>query len=137
MIEDLYKSTVPLKKGVAEFLAGLSKAGVRMCIATVTDKYLVEAALTRLKVRQYFGEIITTAEVGCGKNDPNIYRTALAYLGTEKHETLVFEDVLHALMTAKNDGFPVAAVYDKHELRQTEMKENSDYYITNYETVKI
>ena len=137
MIEDLYKSTVPLKKGVAEFLAGLSKAGVRMCIATVTDKYLVEAALTRLKVRQYFGEIITTAEVGCGKNDPKIYRTALAYLGTEKHETIVFEDVLHALMTAKNDGFPVAAVYDKHELRQTEMKENSDYYITNYGTVKI
>ena len=137
MIEDLYKSTVPLKKGVAEFLAGLSKAGVRMCVATVTDKYLVEAALTRLKVRQYFGEIFTTAEVGCGKNDPKIYRTALAYLGTEKHETLVFEDVLHALMTAKNDGFPVAAVYDKHELRQTEMKENSDYYITNYETVKI
>ena len=137
MIEDLYKSTVPLKKGVAEFLAGLSKAGVRMCIATVTDKYLAEAALTRLKVRQYFGEIFTTAEVGCGKNDPKIYRTALAYLGTEKHETLVFEDVLHALMTAKNDGFPVAAVYDKHELRQTEMKENSDYYITNYETVKI
>ena len=137
MIEDLYKSTVPLKKGVAEFLAGLSKDGVRMCIATVTDKYLVEAALTRLKVRQYFGEIITTAEVGCGKNDPKIYHTALAYLGTEKRETLVFEDVLHALMTAKNDGFPVAAVYDKHELRQTEMKENSDYYITDYETVKL
>ena len=137
MIEDLYKSTVPLKKGVAEFLAGLSKAGVRMCVATVTDKYLVEAALTRLQVRQHFSEIFTTAEVGCGKNDPKIYRTALAYLGTEKHETLVFEDVLHALMTAKNDGFPVAAVYDKHELRQTEMKENGDYYITNYETVKI
>ena len=137
MIEDLYKSTVPLKKGVAEFLAGLSKDGVRMCIATVTDKYLVEAALTRLKVRQYFGEIITTAEVGCGKNDPNIYRTALAYLGTEKRETLVFEDVLHALMTAKNDGFPVAAVYDKHEIRQTEMKANGDYYITDYKTVKI
>ena len=137
MIEGLYKSTVPLKKGVAEFLAGLSKAGVRMCVATVTDKYLVEAALTRLQVRQHFSEIFTTAEVGCGKNDPKIYRTALAYLGTEKHETLVFEDVLHALMTAKNDGFPVAAVYDKHELRQTEMKENGDYYITNYETVKI
>ena len=137
MIEDLYKSTVPLKKGVAEFLAGLSKAGVRMCIATVTDKYLVEAALTRLKVRQYFSEIFTTAEVGYGKNDPRIYRTALAYLGTQKSETVVFEDAYHALMTAKNDGFPVAAVYDKHELRQTEIKENSDYYITNYETVKI
>ena len=40
-------------------------------------------------------------------------------------------------MTAKNDAFSVAAVYDKHEARQTEMKENGDYYITNYETVKI
>ena len=137
MIEDFYRNTVLLKEGVADFLAKLSNDGVKMCIATVTDKYLVEAALIRLNVRQYFGEIFTTAEVGCGKNDPKIYRTALAYLGTEKHETLVFEDVLHALMTAKNDGFPVAAVYDKHELRQTEMKENSDYYITNYETVKI
>ena len=136
MVEDFYINTVPLKKGVREFLARLSKERVRMCVATVTDKYLAEAALTRLCVRQYFGEIFTTAEIGCGKNDPKIYRTALAYLGTEKRETLVFEDALYALLTAKNDGFPVAAVYDKHELRQTEMKENGDYYITNYETVK-
>ena len=137
MIEDLYKTTVPLKKGFAEFLAGLSKAGVRMCIATVTDKYLVEAALTRLQVRQYFSKIFTTAEVGCGKNDPKIYRTALAYLVTKKSETVVFEDAYHALMTAKNDGFPVAAVYDEHESRQTEMKVNGDYYITNYEAAKL
>ena len=137
MIEDFYRNTVSLKKGVSEFLERLSKDGVKMCVATVTDKYLVEAALTRLQVRQYFGEIFTTADIGCGKNDPRIYRTALAYLGTKKSETLVFEDVLHALMTAKNDGFPVAAVYDAHESRQTEMKANGDYYITNYEAAKL
>jgi len=137
MIEDFYRNTALLKKGVSEFLAGLSKDGVRMCIATVTDKYLVDAALTRLRVRQYFDKIFTTAEVGYGKNDPAIYRTALAYLGTDKRETLVFEDVLHALMTAKNDGFPVAAVYDEHESRQTEMKANGDYYITDFEAVQL
>ena len=49
----------------------------------------------------------------------------------------VFEDVLHALMTAKHDGFPVAAVYDVHESRQTEMKANGDYYITDFETAQI
>ena len=133
MIEDFYRNTVLLKEGVADFLAKLSNDGVKMCIATVTDKYLVEAALIRLNVRQYFGEIFTTAEVGCGKNDPKIYRTALAYLGTEKQETLVFEDVLHALMTAKNDGFPVAAVYDEHESRQNEMRLVADYYILNFQ----
>ena len=137
MIGDFYRNNAPLKKGVSEFLATLSKNGVRMCVATVTDKYLAEAALTRLKVRRYFGEIFTAAEIGCGKNDPTIYRTALAYLGTEKRETLVFEDVLHALITAKKDGFPVAAVYDVHETMQTEMKANGDYYITDFVTAKI
>ena len=135
MIEDFYKNTVPLKKGVSEFLAGLSKAGVRMCIATVTDKYLVEAALKRLGVRGYFSEIFTTAEVGCSKNKPTIYRTALDHLGTPKSETVVFEDTLHALMTAKNDGFPVVAVYDKHEKNQERLKEIADIYIEDFDTL--
>ena len=133
MIEDFYRNAVPLKNGVSEFLAGLSKNGVKMCIATVTDKYLAESALTRLNVRQYFGDIFTTAEVGFGKNHPTIYRMALNYLGTPKDKTVVFEDTLHALMTAKNDGFPVAAVYDAHEPRQNEMKSAADYDITSFQ----
>lgn len=137
MIEDFYRNTAPLKNGVFEFLAGLSEKGVKMCIATVTDKYLAEAALTRLKVRKYFGKIFTTAEVGCGKNDPTIYRTALAYLGTEKSETLVFEDALHALMTAKNDGFSTVAVYDVHEGNQAELKAVADRYIDNFNDTSI
>ena len=132
MIEDFYRNTAPLKNGVFEFLAGLSEKGVKMCIATVTDKYLAEAALTRLKVRKYFGEIFTTAEVGCGKNDPRIYRTALAFLRTKKSETIVFEAALHALMTAKNDGFSTVAVYDVHEENQAELKAVADRYIDNF-----
>ncbi len=137
MIEDFYKNTVTLKKGVEKFLARLAKEGVKMCVATVTDKYLVEAALSRLKVRHYFEEIFTTAEVGCNKQDPKIYRTALSHLQTKKHETFVFEDALHALLTAKKDGFIVVGVYDEHESRQTEMKANSDYYITSFESIQI
>lgn len=137
MIEKFYRSSIPLKKGAYRFVKRLSSNGVKMCVATVTDKSLAEAALTRLKVRQYFGEIFTTKEVGCGKNDPSIYRTALVHLGTEKGETIVFEDSYYALMTAKNDGFIVAAVYDAHEPMQTEMKANGDYYITDFESIQI
>jgi hydroxymethylpyrimidine kinase/phosphomethylpyrimidine kinase len=103
-----------------------------MCVATVTDRYLAEAALTRLNIRQFFSEIFTTAEIGCGKNNPAIYRTALSYLGTPKEETAVFEDALHALVTAKNDGFRVVGVYDAHEKRQAEMRAEADYYISDY-----
>jgi len=137
MVAEMYRTKVILKDGVREFLEALKSQGVKMCVATVTDRPIVEDVLCNLGIRDFFTEIFTCAEVGHNKETPHIYRVALEVLGTSKEETVVFEDALHALMTAKNDGFTVAAVYDKHELRQTEMKENSDYYITNYETAKI
>ena len=137
MVAEIYRTQVTLKDGVRAFLEGLRAQGVKMCVATVTDRAIVEDVLVSLGIRDFFTEIFTCAEVGYNKETPHIYRVALEALGAKKDETVVFEDALHALITAKKDGFKVAAVYDKHERRQTEMKENGDYYITNYETVKI
>ena len=133
MVAEIYRTKVTLKDGVRAFLEGLRAQDVKMCVATVTDRAIVEDVLNRLGIRDFFVEILTCAEVGCNKETPHIYRAALQVLGTRKEETVVFEDALHALMTAKNDGFPVAAVYDKHEAKQIEMKSEADYYISDYE----
>ena len=132
MVEKYYENKVTMKYGVSDFLKELSEKGVKMCVATVTDRYLVENTLERLGIRNYFSEIFTSAEIGSDKTSPEIYRAALRHLGTQKNETVVFEDAYHALMTAKNDGFTVAAVYDQSETRQIEMKAEADYYISDY-----
>ena len=137
MVAEIYRTKVTLKDGVRAFLEGLRAQDVKMCVATVTDRAIVEDVLVSLGIRDFFVEILTCAELGCNKETPHIYRAALEVLGTKKDETVVFEDALHALITAKKDGFKVAAVYDRHERNQTQMKENGDYYITNYETAKI
>ena len=133
MVAEIYRNKVELKDGVREFLEALKSQGVKMCVATVTDRPIVEDVLCNLGIRDFFTEIFTCAEVGYNKETPHIYRAALEVLGTKKDETVVFEDALHALMTAKNDGFPVAAVYDKHEAKQIEMRSEADYYISDYE----
>ena len=132
MVEQTYRTKVTLKPGIAEYLAWLKGNGVRTCVATVTDRYLVEETLERLGVRHYFSEIFTCAEVGFGKDKPVIYQKALEHLGTAKDETYVFEDMLFALNTAKTDGFPTVGVYDRHEVHQDELKELSDYYIRDF-----
>ena len=132
MVAEIYQTKVTLKSGVKDFLKRLHYKGVKMCIATVTDRPIVEDVLKRLNVREYFSEIFTCAEVGYNKETPEIYRYALKHIGTEKTETVVFEDVIHALKTAKEDGFKVAAVYDEHELSQEQMKEIADYYIKDF-----
>ena len=132
MVEGIYRTRVALKQGVADFLAQLKENGTRMCIATVTDRYLVEETLDRLGILQYFSEIFTCAEVGYGKDKPIIYRKALEHLGTMKNETYVFEDSLFALKTAKADGFTTVGVYDRHENRQDNLKNLADYYIVDF-----
>ena len=132
MVEEAYRTKVTLKPGISEYLAWLKENGVRMCVATVTDRYLVEETLERLGVRHYFLEIFTCAEVGFGKDKPIIYQKALEHLGTEKSDTYVFEDLPFALNTAKTDGFPTVGVYDRHDAHQDELKELSDYYIRNF-----
>ena len=132
MVEQTYRTKVTLKPGISEYLAWLKENGVRMCVATVTDRYLVEETLERLGVRHYFSEIFTCAEVGFGKDKPVIYQKALEHLGTEKSDTYVFEDLPFALNTAKTDGFPTVGVYDRHEAHQDELKELADYYIFDF-----
>ena len=129
MLERYYRFEVPLKPGVAELLEWLRQDGVKLCIATATDRHLVEAALDRCGVLSCFGEIFTCNEVGHGKDEPDIFEVALRFLGTRREETLVFDDALYAVRTAKEAGFLVAAVYDSHERSQAEVRARSDLYL--------
>lgn len=134
MIVEIYRTRVTLKKGVQEFLKELQMSGVKMCVATATDKTVAKETLERLGVSKYFSEIFTCDEIGSNKDSPDIYRRALSHFGTEKNETMVFEDAFFALKTAKADGFKVAAVYDEHEPEQEKIKEISDRYITSFDS---
>lgn len=129
MLERYYRFEVPLKPGAAELLERLRQNGVKLCIATATDRHLVEAALDRCGVLSCFGEIFTCNEVGHGKDEPDIFEEALRFLGTEKAETVVFDDALYAVRTAKEAGFPVAAVYDSHEKAQDQIRMLADVYL--------
>lgn len=133
MTEDFYTSKVTLKKGVKELLEYLRLNGVKICAATATDRYLVEAALERCGIRKYFSEIFTCTDVGHGKDEPVIFRKATEFLGTDKNNTVVFEDALYAISTAKKDGFYVAAVYDRFEKDQERVKALSDFFFDEIE----
>ncbi|MGP1589476.1 MAG: HAD family hydrolase [Oribacterium sp.] len=129
MLAAFYRERAPLKPGAAEFLRELRENGIGLCIATATDRKLIEAALSRLGLSELFSGIFTCASVGKSKEEPDIYRAAQERLGTDKKDTWVFEDAYHAAETAKRDGFSVAAVFDPSEKRQEQLCRISDVYI--------
>ena len=131
-VEGFYFHTVEPKLGVIAFLEELYRRNIKMCIATATDRYQVEAALQRCKMRHFFSEIFTCTEVGSGKDRPDIFRKAMEHLQTDRSNTAVVEDAYHAAFTAKQDGFMVVGVYDSHESRQQELLLLTDLFLTDY-----
>lgn len=109
-----YESVITLKDGARELLDTLFSKGVKMCLATATDRVTVEKILKRLDIEKYFLRIFTSGEVGVGKREPLIYQISLDFLGTEPKTTYVFEDAIYAMKTAYTNGFNVIGVYDKN-----------------------
>ena len=134
-VRSFYEQEVQAKPGVEKFLSLLKMEGVWMYVATNTDRDLVEAALKHTGLEGYFRGVLTCAEVGAGKKDsPEIYERAMRRLRGNKKDTVIFEDALHAIQTAKAAGFRVCGVYDPSaEADQAEIKSLSDYYIRSYE----
>ena len=114
LIEGHYKNDVDVKVGAREMLELLSQNGVKMCLATATDRPTVEMILKKLGIEKYFSRIFTTSEVGIGKSNPKIFELALEFLGTKKEETYIFEDAYYAINTAHSAGFNVVGIYDKN-----------------------
>ncbi len=131
-VEEFYFHRAMPKDNVVNILTYLKAKRIKMCIATATDRYQVEAALKRCDMLHYFDAIFTCTEVGHGKDEPHIFELACEYLGTDKSETAVFEDAYHAAKTAKDAGFCVVGVYDQYEKRTAELKVFADVYVNSF-----
>lgn len=130
MLEDYYFYEVLLKPGAKEILEFLKSKNIKMAAATSSPRTHIEKALSRNGLLGYIDKIYTTSEVGVSKHSPDIYNLAADFLKTKSEETLVFEDSLYALNTAKEAGFVTVGVFDeKGESNQAELENQADLYL--------
>ncbi len=134
LISEYYLNRLALKMHVREYIEKQKSRGVRMCVATASDKSLASAALVRLGIDKYFDFIITDEDVGCGKNNPAIFYEAAKRLRAKINECVVFEDSLHAVRSAKKGGFTVWAVRDASSSGEEEkIKRTCDRFISGFD----
>lgn len=130
MLEDYYFYEVLLKPGAKEILEFLKSKSIKIAAATSSPRTHIEKALSRNGLLGYIDKIYTTGEVGVSKHSPDIYNLAADFLKTKSEETLVFEDSLYALKTAKEAGYVTVGVFDeKGESNQAELENQADLYL--------
>ena len=133
MIEDFYRHHAELKPGVHEVLDELRRKNIHMVIATSGDRELLNAALIRNGIAEYFDAVFTCSELGTDKRSTKIFLVCAEALGLLPKNIAVFEDALFAIETAKNAGFITFGVYDASSINDRERIINTaDYYINDW-----
>lgn len=127
MTERFYTEEAALRDGVPRLLAGLRSRCVRMSVATAGDRELCMAALCRHGIDGFFEGIATCSEYGA-KTSPDVFLAAGDIIFAQPEKTLVFEDSLFAVRTAKAAGFVTAAVCDVSESDQEALRREADFY---------
>ena len=130
MLRRYYEDIVELKPGAYELLSALHERGIPMCIASASSVELLTVIIKKFDLSEFFGEIFSCADIGKGKEFPDVFIMARDYLGTSPEETWVFEDSATAIETAHNAGFKTVGVYDKHSAsQQKKVCDNSSVYL--------
>lgn len=127
MIDSFYRYEAAPAESARELLTAISSGGIPMCVATAGSAELTVAALERSGLSGFFKAVLACSDYA-PKSSPEIYLAAAEKLRSEPCETIVFEDSLYAVITAKKAGFVTAAVCDISEPEQKALEKTADYY---------
>lgn len=131
--KEAYLYTIQAKKGASEFLSYLKNKGFSLSLATTNKEELYLPCLKRNKLDIFFDHIENVNSLSTTKKEPKIYLHLASLMNSSPDQTLVFEDILMAVKTAKAASFKVISVYDKrNEKDLKEIKKNSDFFLCDY-----
>lgn len=136
LVVKFYSEIVELKAGVKPFLDHCRNNGVKMCIASASATDMLEIVLNRCGIRDYFLHVFSCADLGVGKEEPDVFLQAAQFLGSEIADTWVFEDSLQAIETVTKLGMPTVGIYDPYNYGQDRIKELATEYIAPGETLE-
>ena len=104
-------------------------------MASASETKHLEIALTACGLREYIPELHSCADVGFGKDRPDVFFKAAASMGLSPSEVCVVEDSFLALETAKSAGFHTVGVYDANNYDQERLRVASEIYLGKSETL--
>lgn len=105
----MYREQVTLRTGAAEYIRAVRASGIPCALATTNDKSVL-TSMHSFSPDGLFQACVYGAEVGKGKDEPDIYLEAARRLDVDPSHCIVFEDIVVAVQTAHDIGMHTCAV---------------------------
>lgn len=94
----------PILPGVQELLHAARQRGLKLAVASSSQRPWVDGHLTRLGLRKYFDVLVCGNEAEHTKPYPDLYLGALARLNVRAEQAVALEDSLNGMTAAQSAG---------------------------------
>ena len=101
--------------GACQLVRELAARGLPLAVASSSPTGLIELALERLALAEYFSIRRSAMDERLGKPHPDVFLTAAKALGVAPEQCIVFEDSVAGVQAACAAGMSVVAVPDLAE----------------------
>ncbi|HUS84318.1 MAG TPA: HAD family hydrolase [Anaerolineales bacterium] len=96
--------------GVADLITAARARGLRLGVASSSDRKWVSGHLKKLGLDTYFESVRCADDVSRTKPSPDLYLAVLHDMGIQPDKAIAFEDSLHGVKAAKGAGIFCVAV---------------------------
>jgi HAD superfamily hydrolase (TIGR01509 family) len=111
---DRYETDLPVVPGAVKAVQRLAAAGLRLALASSSNRELIDAVLRRLDLTPYFEVTVSSEEVARGKPAPDVYLEAARRLGVPAARCVAIEDSASGIRAAHAAGMRVVAYPNRH-----------------------
>ena len=131
ILEDGYKNSIPAKEGAIDTIKTLHEKGYEMAVASSNSFFLLEAALKRIGIFDYFTEFFTPDLTNLKKIQVEFSKNTAKVLKTEPKNLILFDDAAYSLKAAKKSGIITCEIKDFpwNEKEWDEIKQIADYAV--------
>lgn len=118
MFRKAYQPDLKAVNGLLTFLDEMKVAGVKMAVGTSAPYENADFILNGLNIKDYFGAILSSADVTIGKPHPDIYLKAAKALDMDPENCIVLEDSLAGVKAGMAAGSKVLGITTTHSLSE-------------------
>ncbi|NPV85191.1 MAG: HAD-IA family hydrolase [Anaerolineae bacterium] len=125
----------PLQPGILDFICDARSKGIKLAVASSSDKKWVHGNLAKHNLTGYFDRIFTADDVSQAKPAPELYIKTLSALCLLPHEAIAIEDSPNGIRAAKAATLYCVAI-PNHVTRKMDLKQ-ADLILDTLENISL
>ncbi len=130
-----YAVELPVVHGAVDAVELLAESGLRLAVASSSNRELIDAVLHRLGLERSFEVTVSSEEVARGKPSPDVYLEAATRLGLAPEQCVAIEDSASGIGSAHAAGMLVLAYPNRHYPPQADALGLADFVLPDLESL--